>query len=93
MRTIEWTRQFKRDYRRARATPRYKNLDEPLEHLTSLLAQDFALARNCRDHALGGNWRGFRECHLFPDLLLVYDKPDPMTLLLVRLASHSELFG
>ena len=46
-----------------------------------------------RDHALSGNWSGYRECHIKPDLLLIYRKPDASTLRLARLGSHSELFG
>jgi YafQ family addiction module toxin component len=46
-----------------------------------------------RDHALGGEWRDHRECHLKPDLLLIYRKPNAAVLQLVRLGSHSELFG
>lgn len=44
-----------------------------------------------RDHGLSGNWTGFRECHVKPDLLLIYEKPEGV-LRLVRLGSHSELF-
>ncbi|HEY6304818.1 MAG TPA: type II toxin-antitoxin system YafQ family toxin [Terriglobales bacterium] len=46
-----------------------------------------------RDHALGADWRDHRERHLKPDLLLLYSKPDADVLQLVRLGSHSELFG
>ena len=46
-----------------------------------------------RDHALSGDWAGYRECHIKPDLLLIYRKPDADTLRLARLGSHSELFG
>ncbi|RVY85863.1 type II toxin-antitoxin system YafQ family toxin [Helicobacter pylori] len=46
-----------------------------------------------QDHALKGKWKPFRECHLQPDLLLVYQiKKQENTLFLVRLGSHSELF-
>jgi mRNA interferase YafQ len=93
MRTIEWTRQFKRDYRRIKATPRYKNIDTILEFVTRLLASDEPLPPNNWDHALSGDWVGFRECHLRPDLLLIYDKPRADVLQMVRLGSHSELFG
>ena len=44
-----------------------------------------------RDHALAGNWSGFRECHIKPDLLLIYEKSNIIQL--VRLGSHSELFN
>jgi mRNA interferase YafQ len=44
-----------------------------------------------RDHVLAGNWQDHRDCHIKPDLVLIYRKPDPQTLQLVRLGSHSEL--
>jgi len=59
----------------------------------SLLAADRLLSEKHRDHALSGEWRDYRECHLKPDLLLIYRKPDSQVLQLVRLGSHSELFG
>ena len=42
-------------------------------------------------HALSGDWRDHRDCHVKPDLVLIYQKPDAATLRLVRLGSHSEL--
>jgi len=44
-----------------------------------------------RDHALTGNFQGLRDCHIRPDLVLIYAKPSPEILHLVRLGSHSEL--
>lgn len=44
-----------------------------------------------RDHALTGEWKDHRDCHVKPDLVLIYRKPDDATLQLVRLGSHSEL--
>ncbi len=43
------------------------------------------------DHALTGDWSGYRDCHIRPDIVLIYQKPDEETLDLVRLGSHSEL--
>jgi mRNA interferase YafQ len=40
-----------------------------------------------------GEWSGYRNCHVWPDLLLIYAKPSPDVLRLVRLDSHEELFG
>jgi mRNA interferase YafQ len=93
MRTIERTNAFKRDYRRIKATPRHRNIDTLLVAVLELLIDDQPLPPGNRDHFLSGNWAGFRECHIRPDLLLVYDHPDLDTLRLVRLGSHSELFG
>jgi len=44
-----------------------------------------------RDHALIGEWKDHRDCHVKPDLVLIYQKPDANVLRLVRLGSHSEL--
>jgi mRNA interferase YafQ len=61
--------------------------------ILTALANDKALEARHRDHALSGDWSGYRECHVKPDLLLIYRKPDDDTLWLARLGSHSELFG
>lgn len=57
------------------------------------LATDQPLDARYRDHDLSGDWAGYRECHIKPDLLLIYRKSDADTLRLARLGSHSELFG
>jgi mRNA interferase YafQ len=94
MRTLEPSSAIQRDYKRAKATPRHsKNLDVVLSTVLDLLLSDRALPPNCRDHSLIGPWSGYRECHLMPDLLLIYRKPDAVSLRLARLGSHSELFG
>ena len=93
MRTIEWTLAFKRDYKRTKATPRHKDIETLLAVVGDLLAVNRTLAEKHRDHQLGGNWKGHRECHLKPDLLLIYQLPDESTLRFVRMGSHSELFA
>jgi mRNA interferase YafQ len=93
MRTIEWTAAFRRDYKRPRATPRCRDIEALLPLIIDLLAADRSLAERHRDHALGGNWKGHRECHIKPDLLLIYKLPDKNTLRLTRMGSHSELFA
>ncbi|MBR5704857.1 MAG: type II toxin-antitoxin system YafQ family toxin [Deltaproteobacteria bacterium] len=45
-----------------------------------------------RDHPLIGDWHGYRECHLKPDLLLIYKTSEAGVLWLARLGSHAELF-
>ena len=92
MRTIERTSAFKKDYKRVKATPRHKHIETLLEEIVSLLVLDRALPEKHFDHNLAGEWNDHRECHLKPDLLLIYAKPDAETLRLVRLGSHSELF-
>ncbi|MCL1903609.1 MAG: type II toxin-antitoxin system YafQ family toxin [Oscillospiraceae bacterium] len=63
------------------------------EEVITILANDEILPPKHRDHALTGNWAGFRECHITPDWLLVYRKSDngELLLVLVRLTSHSQL--
>ena len=94
MRTIERASAFKRDYKRVKAAPRHsKDVDALVSSVVALLLVDQVLPEGNRDHALSGDWDGYRECHIKPDLLLIYRKPDADTLRLARLGSHSELFG
>ena len=91
MRTIRRTARFKRDYKRE-ARGRYRRtLDRDLLTVVSLLAADAPLPGRYRDHALTGDWKDHRDCHIRPNLVLIYRKPDAETLDLVRLGSHSEL--
>jgi len=92
MRTIEWTTAFKRDHKREKKGRHKARLDALLGAAVAALVADQPLLEANRDHALVGEWDGCRECHVKPDLLLIYRKPDADTLQLVRLGSHSELF-
>lgn len=91
MRTIERTGQFKRDYKREAKGRHRATLDRDLMAVLSALVQDKPLEPRHRDHALTGDWSDHRDCHVKPDLVLIYQKPDGGTLRLVRLGSHSEL--
>ena len=91
MRAIERTSRFKRDYRREKSGMLGKKLDGLLLEALELLASDQSLPQRYFDHSLSGEWSGFRDCHIRPDLVLIYEKPDAQTLRLVRLGSHSEL--
>lgn len=93
MRTIERATAFKRDYKREAKGQYRTTLDADLVPVLIALASDQPLVPRHRDHELIGNWVGYRECHVKPDLLLIYSKPDDDTLALARLGSHSELFG
>jgi mRNA interferase YafQ len=93
MRSIEYSNSFKKDYKRIKATPRHrKDIDDLLGGVLDLLVIDEALPLNKKDHYLVGNWSGYRECHIKPDLLLIYKQPEDPILRLARLGSHSELF-
>ncbi len=91
MRTIEATTRFRRDYKRERKGQLSKRLDALLEPIIDMLAADTPLPARYRDHPLTGDWGDHRDCHIRPDLILIYRKPDDDRLQLVRLGSHSEL--
>ena len=91
MRTIETGRNFRRDLKRERKGQHSARLDALLAPVLDWLANDTQLPASHRDHPLTGQWHDHRDCHIRPDLLLIYRKPDSKTLQLVRLGSHSEL--
>lgn len=91
MRTIERTGRFKRDWKRERKGRHRKSLASDFAELVRALAEDEPLAAKYRDHALAGEYKDHRDCHVKPDLVLIYRKPDDETLQLVRLGSHAEL--
>jgi mRNA interferase YafQ len=92
MRTIERSKPFKRDYKREARGRHGADLDQSLRQVLQALVTDQKLSPRYRDHDLSGNWAGYRECHVKPDLLLIYRKSDGDSLRLARLGSHSELF-
>jgi mRNA interferase YafQ len=91
MRTINYTNQFKRDYRREKFAQHGKRLDVLLTQTIDMLAADQPLPRRYFDHPLSGDWDDCRDCHIRPDLVLIYRKRDEDNLELIRLGSHSEL--
>ena len=91
MRKIERTTRFKRDYRRETRGQYAQVLPTNFIDVLKLLVADEPLQERHRDHALTGDWIDHRDCHIRPDLILIYRKPDNETLQLVRLGSHSEL--
>ena len=89
-RDIVWTSKFKRDYK----TILKRNLDiNLLDEVIRILANGDALSSQYNDHSLSGNWKGFRECHIAPDWLLIYSIEDNnLVLVLSRTGTHSDLF-
>ncbi len=90
--TIFWSKKFKQDYKRLINSVNSETVNELLT-VIEMLANEQTLPEKYKDHLLKGNWKGYRECHIKPDLLLIYKlKNDELTLTLVRIGSHSELF-
>ena len=73
MREIKYTTQFKRDYKKR---AREKGLNDLLKKIIELLSEGLPLEARFRDHPLKGGYAGCRECHLKPDLLLIYVQTD-----------------
>lgn len=85
---ITQTTQFKKDIKRQKK--RGKELQK-LKVVIDILIRSEPLPPKNRDHALTGDWVGWRDCHLEPDWLLIY-KVAPDELLLGRTGTHSDLF-
>ena len=91
MRTTRPTKRFDKDYKRIERGIDRRALVSDLPAFVALLALDSPLPPRFRDHAMLGQHADVRNCHIKPDLVLLYRKPDADTLELVRLGSHSEL--
>ena len=88
--SIIFTTNFKKDYKLA--LKRGYSADD-MQKVIELLANDIVLPPKYKDHALTGNYNGYRECHIKPDWLLIYKKDEEaLVLYLTRTGSHSDLF-
>ena len=76
---------------RTRAGRHRTTLEDDLLAVVTLLAPDAPLPARHRDQPLIGDWQDYWDCHIRPDLILIYRNPDATTLELVRLGSHSAL--
>jgi mRNA interferase YafQ len=89
MRRIEFSTTFKKDYKRSQK--RGLNMTK-FDAVATLLMRDVPLPLKHRPHMLSGEWKGFWECHIAPDWLLIYDLENPKVLALHRMGTHSDLF-
>ncbi|MGH7600068.1 MAG: type II toxin-antitoxin system YafQ family toxin [bacterium] len=85
---IVYSSQFKKDYKKVKK--QNKNL-EKLSTVIDKLAAKERLDAKYRDHPLSGSWKGFRDCHLEPDWILIYQTTEE-ALILARMGLHVELF-
>jgi mRNA interferase YafQ len=85
---VKKTSRFKKDYRLAQKRGQDMKL---IQEIILLLADGKTLPDKNHDHALTGDWSGFRECHITPEWLLVYKKEaDILVLTLTRTGTHSD---
>ena len=90
MLNLVYTTQFKKDYKLAQK--RHVDIDELFKVIGMLQKQEL-LPEEKRDHLLAGNYKGYRECHVRPDLLLIYKiKEKDLKLLLFRTGTYSDLY-
>ena len=87
---IERSTKFRRQFRQLIK----RGYDKALfQEVVDMLAEGKPLPAKYRDHALHGNYNGYRECHITPDWLLVYKiKANILILVLHRTGTHSDLF-
>jgi mRNA interferase YafQ len=91
MYSIRTTAQFRRDVKRCQRQGKDMSL---FKVLNETLIAGQTLPEKYRDHALMGNWRGHRDCHITPDWLLIYRiDTDEQEIEYVRMGSHAELFN
>lgn len=85
---IEVSNRFKKHFKKLD-----KQEQDIFKNIATKLANNEILEPKYKDHALKGEYAGFRECHLKPDLLLIYQKQDDRLILYcLDIGSHSELF-
>ena len=88
---VFYSKKKKKDYKKA--VKRHCDVEE-LFKVIELLKNQQPLPSEKRDHALTGDYSGYRECHVHPDFLLVYKVVDSqLQLYLYRTGTHSDLFG
>ena len=90
MKKLKASSQYKKDYKRFRNQP--KKLQK-LVTVLNLLQNESPIPEEHKPHMLTGNYSGFMECHIEGDFLLIWFDPETDEIDLVRLGSHSELFG
>ncbi|NRB39788.1 MAG: type II toxin-antitoxin system YafQ family toxin [Pseudomonadales bacterium] len=86
---LEYSSQFKKDFNKIAKLP----IPDVIEvaHVIKQLQLGEALPEKYVDHLLSGNWKYYRDCHVKPDLVLIY-KVESDALRMARIGSHSELF-
>lgn len=89
MKTFKQTSQFKKDLKRIQNNP--KKITS-LETVLKRLSETGTLPKEYKPHLLSGDYKGYMECHIENDFLLIWIDENTDVIKLVRLGSHSELF-
>ncbi len=90
MYSIYYANQFKKDLKKYKSE---KSSIEELKIIISQLEEKGAIDKKYKPHKLSGNYKGYEECHIKPDLLLIWKKDKSIKeISLARLGSHSQLF-
>jgi len=89
MKELKQTTQFKKDLKRIQNDP--KKI-ESLQIVLELLQETGSLPQVYKPHFLVGDYKGYMECHVENDLLLIWLDESEDLIKLIRLGSHSELF-
>ena len=92
MRSVRRTAQFRRDFKRVKRGAHGSHVNETLLAALELLVADAPLPSRYVDHPMKGRYADCRDCHLRPDLVLVYRKHGSDALELVRIGSHAQLW-
>lgn len=91
---LAFAKSFKKSIKRILQLKAREAVKEKLEVIVEMIRQRKVLGSTYKDHALHGAWAGYRECHIKPDVLLLYEVDGRVRLItLVNIGSHSELFG
>ena len=90
-RSSDKTKQFAKDWERLSHSGRY-DMNRLKEAMILLIANDAPLPPEYLDHELAGDWKGFRECHIGGDFLLIYELPADDTIIFTRTGTHADLF-
>lgn len=85
------TKQFRKDCERLTHSGRY-DMRRLKEAMLLLIANEGPLPPDYLDHELAGDWKGFRECHIGGDFLLIYHLREDGAIIFTRTGTHADLF-
>jgi mRNA interferase YafQ len=89
--TLHYSSRFKKSYKRVKQFPSFKKV--LFNEVLSTLTAGGILPERFRDHQLADDMSGYRECHIAPDILIIYEIQDEiLELVMITIGTHSQLF-